>query len=215
MKNVYIATIVAGFAILGGITGVFSLDDSTSGLPTERAFATGHVELMVMDAFGNVKQYIQSDNIVTTEGEQSTADLVLGTSHIATEALFDTVIVGTGTSADTAGRVIGDFSATQQSNRLIDEAGGVENTGTAGGIIVALWDGDNDNGRGDDLNNATGTITIQQVGLTSGGCSQTGCPSVNSSSVALFAYQADGVTVGIGQDDTLQVTWTITFANAP
>ena len=213
MKNVYIATIVAGFAILGGITGVFSLDDSTSGLPTERAFATGHVELMVMDTFGNVKQYVQSDNIVTTEGEQSTADLVLGTTHASFEALFDTVIVGTGTTADAAGRVITDF--TQQSNRLIDEAGGVENTGTAGGIIVSLWDGDNDGGRGDDLNNATGTITIQQVGLTSGGCSQTACPNGNTTNVELFAYQADAVTVGIGQDDTLQVTWTITFANAP
>ena len=214
MKNVYIATMVAGFAILGGITGVFSLEDSTNGLSTERAFATGHVELMVMDAYGNVIQYVQSDNIVTTEGVKSTSDLVLGTTLIATEALFDTIIVGTDTDTEGAGIVVTDF--VQRSNRLIDESGGVANTGGLdGGIIVALWDGDNDNGRGDDLNNQTGTITINQVGLTSGGCSQTACPSFNSSSVALFAYQEAAVSVGIGQDDTLQVTWTITFANAP
>jgi len=211
MKNVYIATMVVGFAILGGITGVFSLDDSTSDLSTERAFATGHVELMVLDKFGNVIQYVQSDNIVTTQGEQSTADLVLGTTHASFEALFDTVIVGTANTADAAGNTIATF--TQQSNRLVDEVGGVANTGTAGGIIEALWDGDNDNGRGDDLHNGTGTITIEQVGLTSGGCTQTLCTNVNSSSVELFAYQADTPSVSIGVDDTLQVTWTITFAD--
>lgn len=212
MKNVYIAMMVTGFAILGGITGVFSLDDSTSGLSTEKAFATGHVELMVIDAFGNVKQYVQSDNVVTAQGVRSTSDLVLGTSHTANEAIFDSVIVGTATFAEGSGVVITDF--TGRSNVLQDETANVANTGgNDGGIIVALWDGDNDNGRGDDLNNQTSSITIEQVGLTSGGCTQTACPNVNSTSVELFSYQQTAISVTIGQDDTLQVTWTITFAS--
>jgi len=212
MKNVYIAMMVAGFAVLGGITAVSSLQDSTGGLSTETAFATGHVELMVMDKFGNVIQYVQSDNIVTTEGVKSASDLVLGTTLIADEALFDTVIVGTDTDLDGAGIVVTDF--VQRSNRLIDENAVIDAAGgNNGGVIIALWDGDNDGGRGDDLNNQTGSITIEQVGLTSGGCSQTACPvGYNTTTVRLFAYQADTPSVGIGQDDTLQVTWTITFA---
>lgn len=211
MKNVYIATMVAGFAILGGITGVFSLEDSTSGLSTEKAFATGHVELMVMDAFGNVKQYVQSDNVVTAQGVRSTSDLVLGTAHTTTEAIFDSVIVGTGTFPEGSGVVITDI--TRRSNVLQDETANVANSGSNGGIIVALWDGDNNNGRGDDLNNQTSSITIEQVGLTSGGCTTAGvCASVNSTTTELFSYQQTAIAVTIGQDDTLQVTWTITFA---
>jgi len=213
MKNVYIAMIVAGFAVLGGITAVSSFQDSTSGMSTENAFVTGHVELMVMDAYGNVKQYIQSDNIVSTQGIRSVSDLVLGTAHSSIEAIFDTVIVGTGTTAEGASNAIADF--TQRSNRLQDEDATVAESGSIGGIIVALWDGDNDNGRGDDLNNDTSSITIEQVGLTSGGCvTSTGvCAAFNTSSIEIFAYQQTAVSVTIGQQDTLQVTWTITFAD--
>ena len=57
MKNTLIALMVVGFAALGTVTAVFSLQDADSGaLTQESAFAIGHVELMVFDEFGNVKQ---------------------------------------------------------------------------------------------------------------------------------------------------------------
>ena len=88
---------VVGFAALGTVTAVFSLQDADSGaLSQESAFAIGHVELTVLDEFGNVKQYAQSDNLVVTQGISSVSDLVLGTTHITGEAAFNTVIVGTG-----------------------------------------------------------------------------------------------------------------------
>ncbi|MCZ6583036.1 MAG: hypothetical protein O6761_07700 [Thaumarchaeota archaeon] len=212
MKNVYIAMIVAGFAVLGGITAVSSLQDSTSGLSTEKAFAIGHVELMVMDEFGNVKQYVQSDNIVVAAGISATSDLVLGTTITANEGLFNSVVVGTDTDAEGSGIGLDDF--VRRSNILLDEDATIDASGSIGGIIIALWDGDNDNGRGDDLNNQTGSISIEQVGLTTGGCTQTACPAtVNNTSADLFSYQQSAVSVTIGQQDTLQVTWTITFAD--
>ena len=173
MKNQLLATMVVGFAALGVATLAFSMDDSSNGVANEAGVLMGHVELVVRDGEGSVIQYQQSDNIITNIGIQAISDLVLGTGHITGEGTFDTVIVGTASTADDGARVITDF--TQASNRLIDEDNSVAVSGSNGGIIVALWDGDNDGGdgyggtMGDDINNGTGTVTISQVGLTTGG----------------------------------------------
>ena len=127
---------VVGFAALGTVTAVFSLQDADSGaLTQESAFAIGHVELMVLDEFGNVKQYAQSDNLVVTEGISSVSDLVLGTTHVTSEGIFNTVIVGTNGFTEAAGNTVATF--TQRSNRLADDT--VANSGSNGGIIQVIW----------------------------------------------------------------------------
>jgi hypothetical protein len=121
MKNTLIALMVIGFAALGTVTAVFSLQDADSGaLTQEGAFMIGHVELTVFDEFGNVKQYTQSDNLVVDEGIASVSDLVLGTALASNEGFFDTVIVSTTGFTEAVGDTLSTFTV-QQSNRLQDD----------------------------------------------------------------------------------------------
>ena len=196
---------VVGFAALGTVTAVFSLQDTDSGTTNDNGWIKGHVELLVLDEFGNVKQYAQGDNLVVTEGVQAASDLILGTALSTNPGIMDTVIVGTGGDAETAGDDL--TSITQRSNRLQDDIVSPA-AGSDGGIVTVIWDGANDVGvsgaNGNDLNNATGAITINEVGLTTGGCGTGGSTQACSNSTAfpLFAYKASGasISVSIGQN---------------
>lgn len=206
MQNQYIALMVVGIAALSAVTVITSFEEITPVTSTtEGAKILGHVQLTVFDENGDVKSYTQSDNLVVNTGLQSISDLIFATTQATGEGTFNTIIVGTG--ANTADATDTLASLTQRSNRIQDTS--VANFGTAGGEIVATWDGTNTGGFGNDLNNGTGTVTILEVGLTTGA---RGTPTNSTANHPLFAFKT--ASVAIGQSDSLQVTWQVSLADS-
>ena len=62
------------FGFLLGSFGIVSFNTDNS-LQTESVMAIGHLELVLKDADGNIKQYQQTDNVVVIEGLNTMADL--------------------------------------------------------------------------------------------------------------------------------------------
>jgi len=62
------------FGFLLGTFGINSFNTDNS-LQTESVMAIGHLELILKDADGNIKQYQQTDNVVVIEGLNTMADL--------------------------------------------------------------------------------------------------------------------------------------------
>lgn len=196
---------VVGIAALSAVTVITSFEEITPVTSTtEGTKILGHVQLTVFDENGDVKSYTQSDNLVVNTGLQSISDLIFATTQATGEGTFNTIIVGTG--ANTADATDTLASLTQRSNRIQDTS--VANFATAGGEIVTLWDGTNPSGFGNDLNNATGTVTITEVGLTTGA---RGTPTNSTVNHPLFAFKVASVV--IGQSDSLQVTWQVSLAD--
>ena len=201
MKTQLLATMVVGFAALGVAGFGFSTNGPSSSITNDAGFATGHIELVVLGPDGEIKQYQQTDNVIPTIGLQSVSDLVLGTGIVTGEGTFDTIAVGTGTTADGSGNTISDLA--QRSNRLQDSS--VATNGNGGDISVS-WDGQNTGGIGNTITNGTAE-TINQVVLTTGGTTN------NTTNQPILAYQADNVSVSVGSADTLTVTWTVAFSD--
>ena len=65
---------VGVFGFLLGSFGIVSFNTDNS-LQTESVMAIGHLELVLKDADGNIKQYQQTDNVVVIEGLNTMADL--------------------------------------------------------------------------------------------------------------------------------------------
>ena len=69
------ATILGVYAIT---TSATSTTSSTLTTSVAMPYLMGHVTLVVTDSDGNIKSYIQSDNLVTTEGLNCAIDVLLG-----------------------------------------------------------------------------------------------------------------------------------------
>ncbi|MEW6044437.1 MAG: hypothetical protein AB1608_09250 [Thermoproteota archaeon] len=70
-------TVVAGLfsSTIFGLVGT-KADVQTS--PSAAAIMTGHVETIVRDSLGNVKEYRQSDNIIVNDGENCVLKMLFG-----------------------------------------------------------------------------------------------------------------------------------------
>ena len=92
------------FAIAVGALGI-SGDSATflmaSAVPQsqEQVGMLGHVEYKVIDASGNIVEYMQSDNVVVNDGEDCVATLVFGDGTCANTNAFNYIGIGNGTSA--------------------------------------------------------------------------------------------------------------------
>ena len=83
-RNISIIVMVGVFGFLLGSFGIISSNTDTS-LQTESVLAVGHLQLVLKDADGSIKQYIQTDNLIVDEGFNTMADLI-----------FDSDLVGDG-----------------------------------------------------------------------------------------------------------------------
>jgi len=197
----------------------------------------GHVEYKLVDNSGNIKAYMQNDNIVVQGGEDCAAeylfgDITLNTCSVnGTPTPFTHVAIGNHTSTiNVANFTLSDASNTGASDKDVDCAGiggndgemarlnpGVTNTYTpssGGGAVVEM--DTSSNPFVFDANNAT---TVYDSGLFNSGYgdSLTACDHADGTFVAgsdtdMFATQnlngATGITVSDG--DSLSVKWTIT-----
>lgn len=93
------AIIAVGF----GIYGVSEISDTQSPAPSDSSFMTGHLTLTAYDENGNVKAYVQTDNIVLNTGDNciSVAIFDHDSGTTCTAADFDFIAIGIGANATT------------------------------------------------------------------------------------------------------------------
>jgi len=196
-------------AIVAGVVGLISTDAiSATSLVSmqgasdfhESGLIIGHVTYEVLGADGHVKQYLQSDNLITNRGTDCAATAIFDSSDpvCATPGNFAFIAIGNATSATAqAGDLALDTSVTPFGGEMARSAliGATITTNTGAGTIVTL----SNSGTPFSFTglNTAGT-TVTQSGLfnaTSGG--------------SMFSIR--DVSVPVANADTLAVTWTITL----
>jgi len=210
-------TLVLGVA-LAVVAGLFSstifglvgTKTDTQTNPSAVAMMTGHVETVVTDALGNVKEYRQSDNLIVNQGENCVLKMLFGANGGAS--------VGDGTNtctgAITSGfRVIaiGNSSApaTNDQTSLINEYNATSGNAALARKTATLIT----------LTNSTATSGISQATalleatFTNGGTTQSVTESglfndTNTSIDGMFARQ-QFTAVSLNNGDSLTVRWTV------
>lgn len=205
-----IALFTAVFAVTVGILGMNGLSATTFGIiPATTSTADeaqdllGHVTYILRDENGNIKSYLQSDNVVTTRGKDC-----------STQKLF------ANTTAPTGGCVTASGGSTGFNYIAIGNA----TTSTVAATDTALAV----NGGGFEIKRNQGTVsfgsnqaTITSQTFTFSAASETNTGTVSQSGLFdgatsgaansnMFAIQA--ISIAVGSSDTLQVTWTITLS---
>lgn len=175
-------------------TGAFAFVDnetqsSTNGVADSTGLL-GHIEIVVRDGEGNIKEYRQTDNKVVTVGLKAVSEALFGANWSISPGTFAYIGVGTGATAPDATDTNLEF---QRGNKHL------------GTVITDLTTGANisyefaASGAGS-LQNDTGTIAITEATLHD---------SIVNASGNMFARQTF-TPVNVGQSDSLTVDWTIT-----
>ena len=196
--TINLAIVLLGIAAIS--VGVLSTANTAEAISNEASGVLGHITLTVADADGNIKSYVQTDNLVTFVGrdcivEQTFATSVAGCTDGAT---FNNIGLGTGTGqAVTSSNVATPLGVgcVRQLASTNTEAGTTTETVT----IKAIFGGSTSTGA--DVTNAACQATITEAGLFDSATAATG---------EMFSYQSF-TGVAIGTADTLTVQWDIAF----
>lgn len=193
---------------------------SSGNDPTGKAPFLGHVTYVLYDKNGNVKAYLQSDNVVTQKGKNCAVQLMFNNKTAVTGGVggcsaltgggsastgFNWIGIGNGTTtvsdADTAlnfGAITGEVQPRKQ--------GSVTYTAASSGVGAKATIATTSNFAFTEL--TTGT-TITQSGLFNQAGTIGAGGKVNAATTGdLFADQS--ITVAVSPSDTLSVSWAVT-----
>ncbi len=195
---------VAVIAVVAGLTGVTALGDisfvenDVSSMDTN-APILGHLIIQVTDDDGYIKKYMQTDNVITSNGKNCTGELLFnpGTNGCANSAsAFDDIELSSGGFADTAATADltnGQFtpkllvSLAKSTSNSVTEAVGSSGTGSA-------------------------RIDIAHTFSYTGASSQTvTSAALMNTANSLFAIKNFPSAVSLNNGDDLTVTWQITL----
>lgn len=209
--------VVAGF-FTATVTGLFSVQATqiakTSG-GTAGAYMSGHVTTILTDSEGNVKEYRQTDNVITNLGENCVAKILFqddgagaglgsgtGTS-VCVGSLnqpYTVIAIGTGTTkangTDTSlGTELSGSGLSSGRATMTWGSGGAQNsTGTAGDsqakVILSKT-----------FTNTGSSVQVSESGLFN---------DTTASTNGMFARQ-NFTAIGLGNGDSLTVQWTISI----
>lgn len=195
--------VVAGLfsASVSGILGTNSSDNtSTAGMPF-----TGHVETIVRDVDGNIKEYRQSDNVITNKGENCALRLLfqlnptaLGTG-VCVGALsrpWDVIAVGSGgaTAANnTQGALSTELAASGFTRAEATTKTWSNNTGVSGTAAASIT-------MEKTFTNTGGSQAVSESGLFNS--------TTDDANDAMFARQTF-TAITVNTNDSLTVRWTI------
>ena len=196
MTTKFIAlTIALAAIVLGGAFALTQTGSTATGLQADGVKSLGHVALVVYGPDGNIKAYRQTDNQVTTTGDNATVNKLFGvarsTNTGTSSGTFTAVAVGTGTNSALAT----DTALQTQVGHKVTATTSIS-TATHGNVVLTA------NFAAGKISNST-TQTITEAGIFDNTNN-----SLNGSSVNMFARQ-QFVGIGIGPSDTLQITWTV------
>jgi hypothetical protein len=211
-NNTSIAILGITLAIVGGMfaanaSGLIGLK-STDSKAQAGAYMTGHVETILRDADGNIKEYRQSDNLISNTGENCVLRLLFqggatrgaGTgTTVCTGTLtgqWDVIALGTGGSTAVNGTQVGlvtESSATglgraAATTKTWSNSTASSSTGSASITMARTF-----------TNTSGGTVTISESGLFN---------STTISGSGMFARQTFS-GIAVNNNDSLTVQWTV------
>ncbi|MEC4848956.1 MAG: hypothetical protein RI100_07200 [Nitrosarchaeum sp.] len=232
MKTTYVIALIAAISAVS--IGAISMNGFTVPLAIasnqESGTMMGHVEYIVHDADGNIKSYVQGDNMVVNRGDDCSIAYMFqptsatGGADVCTNfnpAGFHFIGIGNGTiTVDAADTTLLDGGATT-----------VASSGV-GGLMSVRWDNNtaataSSNGGTvviatespftfSTSGAATNATTVTAAGLFDNRCSAqsttTGVCTANSGVMNMFSAQS--ISVAVSDGDSLSVTWTITVGSA-
>jgi len=191
-----IGAVLVGLALVFGL--MTAVPSTTNTVYLNSMGISGHAEVVLRDADGNIKAYQQSDNVVVLNGQDCAADLLFGFVGTGTrlcptdEAQFKFIAIGTGTS-----------TATDQDFELEAELSALTRTGTLTESAAATTGA---SGTGA-MKTIVGTFTlvapttVAEVGLFD---------DVANDTPEMFSRIILGTPIGAGTDDTITITYKIT-----
>ena len=199
---------ITKLALLFGVVATMGFGAMNTAVAdtSERTGGMGHLELVLAGSDGTIKQYVQTDNLITHQGLDCLVDVLFGSSgtgNCGATTTFNAIGIGT------------DTNSTITSTQLGDElepgcVGFTDLSPTAGGettpqtITIDVVFGGSTSGTSD-ITDVACEDAITEAGLFNAG-------SVNIPSLGdMFAYQTFSA-ITIGASDTLTVTWTIDFS---
>lgn len=211
-----ISAVSIGTITLNGFSAIPLVAASVS--PESGTFM-GHVEYILRDSDGNIKSYVQGDNLVVNKGD----DCVIGyafqtgiTSDNCTLSSTGFRYIGVGNGSSTA-VVNGDTTldqttqavATTSTDGLMAMKLDTDTVGTAsasGGTVVIATE------TPFVFTAGTNTTTVTGAGLFDGTCTMTNgvCTAYGTPNM----FSAQRINVAVAGGDSLSVTWTITVGNA-
>lgn len=213
-NNTSIAILGIALAIVGGmfvanVSGLIGFQSTDSKMQTS-AYMTGHVETILRDADGNIKEYRQSDNLITNNGENCVLKLLFqddgagaglgsgtGTSRCigALNEPWHVIALGTGSTAvngtdfrldtETSATGLGRAAAT---TKTWTNSTASTSTGSAQIVMARTF-----------TNTSGSQVTVTESGL------------FNSTTIAgsgMFARQTFS-GIAVNNNDSLTVQWTV------
>jgi len=194
---------VAVIAVVAGLTGVTALggisfvENDVSSMSTNVPLS-GHVIIQVTDEEGNIKNYMQTDNIITANGKGCTASLLFGVGTcVSAASQFDNIVLSSGNFPDTSATA--NLSGGQFTPQLLGSLASFSSTGKTEFTV------------------ATGSNTGARIDLAhtfsyTGGSSQTvTSAALFGTGTSVFAIKNFPSAVSLNNGDDLTVTWQITL----
>ena len=208
-----ILAIAVGFIGTNAISATPFLIAANQATTNDSGLMIGHVEYTVRDATGQIKQYVQGDNLIVTRGTDCTGQKMFNNTNtdICTPSVsgddgFYFIAIGNGTAAAVPG-----------DTQLADDSGGHGCAGTGdicemdrkAGVVTFDTSGDDTIVT---ISNSRDPFTF--TGISSGGdvVGQSGLFDDLTGDFAtdnMFAMR--DVSVSVNAADTLAVTWKITL----
>jgi len=206
MKQHQSLGLVAVMAVVAGLTGVTALGDISfvendlSSLNTN-APISGHMIIQVTDNEGNIKNYMQTDNVITANAKRCTGNLLFGAALgtcVSSATPFDDIVLSSGGFADTAATAnlldaaytpqLTTFGLAKSTSNTVTEGAAASGTGSQRIDIAHTF-------------SYSGTSASQLV---------TSAALMNTS-VSIFAIKNFPSPVTLNAGDDLTVTWQITL----
>ena len=208
------------------MNGFSAIPFATASVNPESGTMMGHVEYILRDSEGNIKSYIQADNIVVNKGD----DCIIGYAFQTTNAGGSDNCTTNSNGFRFIGIGNGTFTGNNNTDTTLLNAGAttVASSGV-GGIMAVRADSDTVG----TASSSGGTVviatespftftagqnatTVTAAGLFDATCSAvsstTGACTANASAMNMFSAQS--ISVAVSGGDSLSVTWTITVGNA-
>lgn len=191
-KQLRLIAVLVGISIFGSALAVTVMPFITEDQFLVTATANGmmgHVTLVVYDQDGNIKKYLQGDNVITNLAENCLVEVLFGVSVAAcadgaTDLL--TVTIGTSTTT-TAGRILTSLEETAAA-------------GVGAASITATSAGE-----------TTGSKAVVDVvrTFTTPGATVYKEASLSDANGNMYARQQFGTAATLGASDNITVTWTV------
>ncbi|HJU14315.1 MAG TPA: hypothetical protein VJ792_07665 [Candidatus Nitrosotalea sp.] len=194
-----VVAIAVGMVGIGGVNAsTFGLADTPKTDSAEKTSMLGHIIVTVRDPSGHIKEYRQTDNVVTATGHNCAANLLFGTgfANCTSPAVAKYIALSSSTTSAQYNASATALTGELASNGLQRVAGTV----TANTVAV---------GGGSAVAQVANTFTYSGVSAqVVGGAGLLDAPSTGN----LFADKQFGSSVTLNQNDQLTVQWQVTLS---